>query len=55
MRLLDKEPMLLMRQIAEKIGISNGSVHNGSNALLEKGFLELDNFQKKCVMVSMRI
>lgn len=46
MRLLDEEPTLSTRQIANKIGVSNGSVHYILNALIEKGFLKLDNFRK---------
>lgn len=46
MRLLDEEPTLSTRQIANRIGVSNGSVHYILNALMEKGFLKLDNFRK---------
>lgn len=46
LRLLDEEPTLSNRQIAKRIGVSNGSVHYILNALVEKGFLKLDNFRK---------
>lgn len=46
MRLLDEEPTLSTRQIADKIGVSNGSVHYILNALVEKGLLKIDNFRR---------
>lgn len=46
MRLLGEEPTLSTRQIANRIGVSNGAVHYILSALVEKGFLKLDNFRK---------
>ena len=34
------------RQIASKVGISNGSAYYVLTALIEKGFLKLENFKK---------
>lgn len=46
MRIICENPEMPTRQIAEKIGISNGSAYYVLTALIEKGFLKLENFKK---------
>ena len=45
MRLISENPKLSSRQIAEKVGVSNGSAYYILTALVEKGFVKLDNFR----------
>ena len=44
MRLLDDNPSISTREIARKVGISNGSAYYCVTALIEKGFVKLKNF-----------
>ena len=44
MRLLDGNPELSQRELAEAAGISNGSAHYLLSALLDKGLIKLGNF-----------
>ena len=44
MRLLEEHPSISTREIAEKVGISNGSAYYVLTALVEKGFVKLKNF-----------
>lgn len=44
LRLLNDDPELSTRQIAEQVGISNGSAYYCLNALLKKGMVKLGNF-----------
>ena len=46
MRLLSENPEMSTRQIADAIGISNGSAYYVLRALVDKGFVKLDNFKK---------
>jgi len=46
MRLISSNPEMSSRQIADKVGISNGSAYYALTALVEKGFVKLDNFKK---------
>ena len=46
MRLLSQNPEMSTRQIADTIGISNGSAYYVLKALVDKGFVKLDNFKK---------
>ena len=46
MRLLSENPEMSTRQIAEAVGISNGSAYYVLRALVDKGFVKLDNFKK---------
>ena len=46
MRLISKNPELSSRQIAEKVGVSNGSAYYLLSALIEKGYVKLGNFRK---------
>ena len=46
MRLVQEDPFITTREIAEKVGISNGAAYYCVNALVEKGFVKLKNFTK---------
>ena len=45
MRLVQANPEMTTRNIAEDVGISNRSAFYLLKALVEKGFLKLDNFK----------
>lgn len=42
--MIDDNPHITTRQIADQVGISNGSAHYMLSALVEKGFVKLRNF-----------
>ena len=44
MRLLEKDPSISTREIARRVGISNGAAYYCITALVEKGFVKLKNF-----------
>lgn len=46
MRLISQNPEMSTRQVADEIGISNGSAYYALTALVEKGFVKLSNFKK---------
>ena len=45
-RLLDEDPSVSTREIALRVGISNGAAYYCVTALVEKGFVKLKNFTK---------
>ena len=45
MRLIDENSEMSSRQIADKVGIANGSAYYVLNALVEKGFVKLESFK----------
>ena len=45
MRLIDKNSKMSSRQIADKVGIANGSAYYVLTALVKKGFVKLENFK----------
>lgn len=45
MRLIDQNPAISTRRIAEELGISNGAAYYCLTALIEKGFVKLGNFK----------
>ena len=45
MRLLDDDPTLTQRQLAEALGVSLGAANYCLKALVEKGWVKLENFQ----------
>lgn len=54
MRLLQDSPDLTQRELASRLGISVGSLNFCLNALIDKGFVKMANFQKsknkfKCI------
>ena len=44
MRLLGEDPSISTREIAKRVGISNGAAYYCVTALVEKGFVKLKNF-----------
>ena len=46
MRLISQNPAMSTRQVADEVGISNGSAYYVLTALVEKGFVKLGNFKK---------
>ena len=44
MRLLNEDPSVSTREIARRIGISNGGAYYCVTALIEKGYVKLKNF-----------
>lgn len=45
MRLVEEQPDISQRDLAEKVGISLGSLNYCLKALMDKGFVKLENFQ----------
>ena len=45
-RLLDEDPSISTREIAKKVGISNGAAYYCVTALVNKGFVKLKNFAR---------
>ena len=45
MRLIAEDPEISSRQIAAHVGVSNGSAYYVLTALVEKGFVKLENFK----------
>ena len=43
-RLLDEDPSISTREIAQKVGISNGAAYYCVTALIDKGLVKLKNF-----------
>ncbi|MFT5117707.1 MAG: EPS-associated MarR family transcriptional regulator [Kiritimatiellia bacterium] len=46
LNLLEKEPDMTQRQLAEALGVSLGSAHYLLRSLMDVGWVKLDNFQK---------
>ena len=46
MRLISQNPDISTRQVADEVGISNGSAYYVLTALVEMGFVKLENFKK---------
>ena len=46
MRLIEENPSITTREIALKVGISNGAAYYCVSALIEKGLLKLKNFAR---------
>ena len=46
MRLISQNPEMSTRQVADEVGISNGSAYYVLTALVEKGFVKLGNFKQ---------
>lgn len=44
MRLIEKDPSISTRDIAKKVGISNGAAYYCVTALIDKGFVKFKNF-----------
>jgi len=46
LRLLEENPEVSTRQLANEMGISNGAAYYCLNALVEKGWVKLGNFKR---------
>ena len=46
LKLLEKEPDMTQRQMAEALGVSLGSTHYLLRSLIDVGWVKLDNFKK---------
>lgn len=46
LRALEANPELSQRQLAQKLGVSLGGVNYALKALVERGFVKVDNFRK---------
>ena len=46
MRLLDEDPSISTREIARRVGISNGAAYYCVTALIQKGHIKLKNFSQ---------
>ncbi len=46
MRLISQNPEMSTRQVADAVGISNGSAYYVLTALVDKGLVKLGNFRK---------
>lgn len=46
MQLLDEDPNISTREIADRVGISNGAAYYCVTALIEKGFVKMKNFTR---------
>jgi EPS-associated MarR family transcriptional regulator len=44
LKLLKENPDLSQREMAQRLGISNGGMHYCLNALMERGLIKLENF-----------
>ena len=44
LKLLEAQPDLSQRELADKLGVSNGKLHYCLNALISKGLVKLGNF-----------
>jgi EPS-associated MarR family transcriptional regulator len=44
LRLLEDQPDMSQRELAERLGVSNGKLHYCMRALIEKGLVKLGNF-----------
>jgi EPS-associated MarR family transcriptional regulator len=44
LKLLQDQPYLSQRELAEQLGVSNGKLHYCVKALIEKGLVKLSNF-----------
>ena len=46
MKIINQNPEMTSREIAQKVGISNGSAYYLLTSLIDKGFVKLSNFKK---------
>jgi EPS-associated MarR family transcriptional regulator len=44
LRLLEEKPDISQRELAERLGVSNGKLHYCMRALIQKGLVKLGNF-----------
>jgi EPS-associated MarR family transcriptional regulator len=46
MKIINQNPEMTSREIAKKVGISNGSAYYLLTSLIDKGFVKFSNFKK---------
>ena len=46
LQILNSNPQMTTRELAQKVGISNGSAYYLLISLVDKGFVKLENFKK---------
>ena len=46
LKILEQQPDLTQRQLAEELGVSLGKTHYMVKSLIDVGWIKLDNFQK---------
>jgi EPS-associated MarR family transcriptional regulator len=46
LQMINQNPQLTTRELAQKVGISNGSAYYLLTSLIEKGFVKLSNFKE---------
>ena len=46
LKILEQQPYLTQRQLAEKLGVSLGKTHYLVKSLIDVGWVKLDNFQR---------
>jgi len=46
LQIISNNPQMTSREIAQKVGISNGSAYYLLTSLIEKGLVKLENFKK---------
>ena len=46
MQIINQSPKLTTREIAQKVGISNGSAYYLLTSLIDKGYIKLSNFKE---------
>ena len=46
LKILERQPNLTQRQLAEELGVSLGKTHYLVKSLIDVGWVKLDNFQK---------
>ena len=46
MKIINQNPEMTSREIAQKVGISNGSAYYLLTSLIDKGFIKLSNFKE---------
>jgi len=46
LKILERNPQLTQRQVADELGVSLGKTHYVIRALIDKGLLKLGNFRK---------
>ena len=47
MQIVNQNPDLTTREVAQKVGISNGSAYYLLTSLIDKGYIKLSNFKEK--------
>ena len=51
LQIISSNPKITSRELAQKVGISNGSAYYLLTSLIDKGFIKLENFRKSTSFV----